>query len=143
MNDDESPAWAESDHEVVAMPGEIDINNSAEIANRLNLALLRGPGLVIADFTATTFSDSSGLRELALARRHAVDMNVELRAVIASPAVLRSFALAGLAEVLPIYASLDAALAGLPVSDDARRGTSGKRRRIRSPGGSNGSGSCR
>jgi anti-sigma B factor antagonist len=162
MNDDESPAWAGSDHVVVAMPHEIDINNSAEIGYRLNLALLGGVGMVIADFTATTFTDSSGIRELALARRRAVDMNVELRAVIVSPTVLRTFALAGLDEVLPVYASMDTALAGPPAFHDTRatsrlssgssesglysqtrRGTRGKRLRIRSPGDSDSSGSCR
>jgi anti-sigma B factor antagonist len=161
MNDDASPAQAGSDHVVVAMPREIDLNNVAEIGYRLNLALLRGVGAVVADFTATTFSDSSGLRELALARRRASDMNVELRVVIVSPVVLRSFQLAGLDEVLPVYASLDSALAGLPASDatratskpvsgrrgsvlyDTRRGIRGKRWRIRPPGNSDSPGSCR
>jgi anti-sigma B factor antagonist len=161
MNDDESPAWAGSDHVVVAMPHEIDINNSAEIGYQLNLALLRGVGMVIADFTATTFSDSSGIRELALARRRASDMNVELRAVFVSPPVLRTFALAGLDQVLPVYASLETALVGTPVSDDIQasskpvlgngepglyktgRGIRGKRQRIRTPRDADSSGSCR
>jgi len=119
MNDGEPLAGAAgSDHVVVAMPGEIDMQNSARVCDQLNLAFLRGVAMVIADFTATSFCDSSGVRELALARRRAVDMNVELRAVVASAAVLRAFALTGLDQLMPVYASMEAALGAGPASGD-------------------------
>ena len=53
-----------SDRVVVPMPEEIDAANSAQLGERLNLALLLGVPLVIADFTQTRFSDTSGAREL-------------------------------------------------------------------------------
>jgi len=109
-----------SDRVVVPMPEEIDAANSVQLGERLNLALLLGVPLVIADFTQTRFSDTSGARELALARGLAAEMKVELRAVVTSASVLRAFELAGLDELPPVYPSLDAALAASPASDDLR-----------------------
>jgi len=110
MNDAEALEWAGSDRVIVAMPEEIDITNSARVCQQLNLAFLRGVAMVVADFTATRLCDSSGARELALAHGRAIDMNVELRAVVASAAVLRVFELTGLSHVLPVYTSREAAL---------------------------------
>jgi anti-anti-sigma regulatory factor len=119
MNDREPQAWAGSDQGVVVMPEQIDADNSADIVKRLDLALLRGFCVVVADFTITTSCDASGLKDLALAQQRAAQMNVELRAVIRSAVVLRAFTLAGLDGLLPMYASLDAALAAPPVPEDA------------------------
>jgi anti-anti-sigma regulatory factor len=119
MNDREPQIWAGSDPGVVVMPEQIDADNAAEVVRRLDLALLRGFPVVVADFTITTSCDGGGLKDLALAHRRAAEMNVELRAVIRSPVVLRAFTLAGLNELLPMYASLDAALAAPPVPEDS------------------------
>ena len=119
MNDGEPLAWSGSDRVIVAMPEEIDANNAAQVREWLNLALLRGVALVIADLSGTRFCDSSGVSELAQAHRRAVDMNVELRATAGAATVLRVFELAGLDQILPVYTSLDAALADRPVSNDA------------------------
>jgi anti-sigma B factor antagonist len=110
MIDGEPLAWAGSDRVIVPMPEEIDVSNCAQIASKLDLALIRGVTKVIADFTGTRFCDSSGVRELVLARSRAVDMNVEISAAVASPAVLRAFGLAGLDELISVYPSLRAAL---------------------------------
>jgi anti-sigma B factor antagonist len=108
--DDEPLAWAGSDRVIVPMPEEIDMNNCAQVASKLDLALIRGVTTVIADFTGTRFCDSSGVRELVLAHRRAVDMNIEITAAVISPTVLRIFGLAGLDELMPVYTSLSAAL---------------------------------
>lgn len=120
MADGETLAWLGSDRVVVPMPEEIDATNSAQLGERLNLALLLGVPLVIADFTQTRFSDTGGARELALARGLAAEMKVELRAVVTSASVLRAFELAGPDELPPLYPSLDAALAASQASDDLR-----------------------
>lgn len=119
MSDGAAFASAGSDRAIVAMPEAIDITNSAQISEQLNLALLRGVALVVADFTPTSFCDSSGVRELALARKRAAGMHVDLRAVVPSAVVLRAFELAGLDGLLPVYASLAAALDGGPAPGDA------------------------
>ena len=66
---------------IVTLPGEIDITNSAAVKASL-LAVLDGPGLVIADMTSTTFCDSSGLRMLIVARDRAEARRCTLRIVI-------------------------------------------------------------
>lgn len=119
MNDREPLAWAGSDQGVVVMPEQIDADSSADIVKRLDLALLRGFRVVVADFTITTSCDSRGLTDLAEARQRGAEMNIELRAVIRSPVVLQAFALAGLDGLLPMYASLDAALAAPPAPQDS------------------------
>jgi len=101
---------------IVALPGEIDITNSAAIKASL-LLVLDGPGLVIADMTGTTFCDSSGLRMLIVARDRAAASGCTLRIVIRpDSSVARSLAILGMDRVLPIYASVaDAMPADLPL----------------------------
>ena len=64
--------------------------------------------VVVADMTATSFCDSTGLRALALAHKRAAAPNTELRLVITSGDVLRVMAITQLDTVLRIYRSLDA-----------------------------------
>jgi anti-anti-sigma factor len=101
---------------VVALPGEIDITNSAVMKASL-LAVLDGPGLVIADMTGTTFCDSSGLRMLIVARDQAEASGCTLRIVIRpDSSVARSLAILGMDRMLPIYASIEDAMpADLPL----------------------------
>ena len=101
---------------IVALPGEIDITNSAAIKASL-LLVLDGPGLVIADMTGTTFCDSSGRRMLIVARDRAAASGCTLRIVIRpDSSVARSLAILGMDRVLPIYASVaDAMPADLPL----------------------------
>jgi len=95
---------------IVALPGEIDITNSAAIKASL-LVALDGPGLVIADMTGTTFCDSSGLRMLIVARDRAAASGCTLRIVIRpDSSVARSLAILGMDRMLPIYASVEDAL---------------------------------
>jgi anti-sigma B factor antagonist len=95
---------------IVALPGEIDITNSAAIKASLLLAL-DGPGLVIADMTGTTFCDSSGLRVLIVARDRAAASGCTLRIVIRPDgSVARSLAILGMDRMLPIYASVEDAM---------------------------------
>ena len=74
------------------------------------------PGVetVIADMTATTFCDSSGISMLVRAHKQAVANGTELRLVVPATAVLRSLALASIDHLLPIYPSLSMALAAGP-----------------------------
>jgi anti-sigma B factor antagonist len=118
--DGEPLAWAGSDRVIVPMPEAIDENNCAQVGSKLDLALIRGVRKVIADFTATRFCDSSGVRELLLAYKRAVDVDIEISAVIVSPNVQRVFTLAGLDDLMPVYESLAAALAASMAPDEPR-----------------------
>ena len=75
------------------------------------------PGVtaVVADMTATTFCDASGARMLALVKSQATMQKTRLILVVPSAAVLRALSLTGPDHLLPVYPSLDAALAAEPV----------------------------
>jgi anti-anti-sigma regulatory factor len=66
---------------------------------------------VVADMTGTRFCDSSGISMLVLGHRQAAANGAELRLVVSSAAVLHALKLVRLDCLLPIYPSLDAALA--------------------------------
>jgi anti-sigma B factor antagonist len=96
---------------VVVTPGEIDITN----ADGLRLALLEaaghGPQGFVVDMSRTQFCDTAGLHALVLAHKRAGAQGGEVRLVITGTAVLRIFAVTGLDDVIPHFASLDDALA--------------------------------
>ena len=100
--------------EIVTLPREIDTNNAQRICDELHTALRPGVAVVIADMTDTAFLDSSGIRCLLLANRHAVQANAELRLIIKSAAVLRILQLVGADCLLKVYPNLLAALADPP-----------------------------
>jgi anti-sigma B factor antagonist len=99
---------------VIALPAEIDMANAAEVGQQLGSAVEPGVKTVIADMTATTFCDSSGISMLVRAHKQAVANGTELRLVVSATPVLRSLALASIDHLLPIYPSLSTALTAGP-----------------------------
>jgi anti-anti-sigma factor len=97
---------------VIALPAEIDMANADRVGQQLGAALAPGVATVIADMTATRFCDSSGINMLVRAHGQAAANGTELRLVVPSTAVLRTLALLGLDQLLPIYPSLSQALPG-------------------------------
>jgi anti-sigma B factor antagonist len=95
---------------VVPLPAEIDITNAEEVLDRICAALEPGSATVIADMTATTFCDSSGVRHLLLAHRRASASGTQLRfAVPAASPVRRILAFTGADQVVAVYPTLDEA----------------------------------
>jgi anti-sigma B factor antagonist len=103
---------------VVALPAEIDISNAAHTGEELCSAFTPGVTAVIADMTATTFCDSSGISMPVNAHRLATANNAELRLVVLSTAVLRAPTVVRMDLLLPIYPSLSTALAAEPAAED-------------------------
>jgi anti-sigma B factor antagonist len=96
---------------VVKLVAEIDITNSDWVYADLAAACSPGVVAVIADLTATTFCDSSGVRALVLVHKLTSDQGIELRLAVTSEAVLRILELSGLTGILRLYPSVDAATA--------------------------------
>lgn len=96
---------------VVTLPGSIDLFSARRIGEELSSVLASGITTVIADMTATTFCDSSGARILVAACEQAAANNIEVRLAVPSGFVLRALALMGLGTQLPVYLTLDGALA--------------------------------
>lgn len=93
--------------DVLHVLGEVDLANADEFQAALT-ALLKGNGEVVADLTACTYMDSSGLRVLAVAHKTLGD---RLRVVVPkSGSVHRIFEITGLAAQFNACESVDAAL---------------------------------
>jgi anti-sigma B factor antagonist len=99
---------------VIALPAEIDMANAGQVGEQLDAALTPTVKTVIADMTATTFCDSSGISMLVRARNRATATRTELRLVVVSTPVRRTLTLAGMDDLLPVYPSLSQALAAGP-----------------------------
>lgn len=97
---------------VVTLPVEIDMANADCVSEQIAAAFATGPKAVIADMTVTTFCDSIGIRVLLLAHKRASVNGAELRLLRPCHRVLRIMQVLGVDAVLPIYHSLERALAG-------------------------------
>ena len=96
---------------MVTLPGSVDVSSARHLGGELDSVLASGATTVIADMTATTFCDSSGAHILVAACEQAAANNIEMRLVVPSAFVLRALALMGLDGLLPVYQTLDGALA--------------------------------
>jgi len=99
---------------VVVVTGEIDMATAPMLGRELTAAIEAGEAAIVLDLTEVTFFDSSGLRAAVVAHRDLGEQGRRL-AVVCDPKghVRRTFALAGLAEVLDLHPSREAALAEL------------------------------
>jgi len=107
---------------VVTAPQEIDITN----ASRLRAALLHAatrPGAALAvDMTRTRFCDSAGLHALIGAHKRAQAEGRQIRLAVTGAQVRRILALTALDRLIPVYTSLDQALAHPPAATGTRAG---------------------
>ena len=99
---------------VVAALEEIDITSADDLRTAMLDAAARGHGTFVVDMSRTRFCDSSGLHALVAAHRRAQAEDGEVLLVIPDAAVLRVFAITGMNQVIPNFASLDEALAHTP-----------------------------
>jgi anti-sigma B factor antagonist len=108
---------------VVTFPDAFDISNAGDLAKQIRTAITPGVSTVVADLTGTEFCDSAGLRVIVLAYDWAKVGHVELRLAVPPGPALVVLKLVGLDQLLPIYPSLDKALAGEPITgEDAAHG---------------------
>jgi len=96
---------------MVTLPAEIDMTNADAVGEQLAAALTPGTPVVIADMTATRFCDSIGIGMLIRAHKQATANGTTLRLLRPCPNVLRVMTIEGVDAVLPIYRSLEQALA--------------------------------
>jgi anti-sigma B factor antagonist len=97
---------------VIAMPAEIDVTNADPIGQALVIAASQDTPVLIIDMSGTTFCDSAGVRAIITAHQHAATTGTRLL-LVAAP-VLRMLTLTGVDQLIPIYPTLAAALAGAP-----------------------------
>lgn len=95
---------------VVPLPDQIDMANAGQIGAQLDAALAPGVTTVVADMTATTFCDCSGIGMLIRAHKKASANNAQLRVVIPAARILRTLTITKADDVLLIYPTLHDAL---------------------------------
>lgn len=121
---------------IVRMPATIDLGNARAVAEQLVAAFDARFAVVIADLTGTSLCTAAGVHELALACERAAARKAELRLAIPVGEALRVFVLTGYDRWLPIYPSVQAALAGPASAQDSQQSASlNQVRRARRPRG--------
>ncbi|HEX3194256.1 MAG TPA: STAS domain-containing protein, partial [Streptosporangiaceae bacterium] len=99
---------------VVTAPQEIDITNAGQLrAALLHAAAGPGPALVV-DMTRTRFCDSAGLHALIGAHKRAQAEGRQVRLAVTGAQVRRILTLTALDRLIPVYTSLEDALARPP-----------------------------
>lgn len=98
---------------VLEVTGELDIATRKRLGDRLDEALsAAGPADVVLDFSGLDFCDASGLSLLVTARRRIRNRHGELRLVCPEGRVRRLLRVAGMSRSIPVYDSLEEAVAG-------------------------------
>ena len=104
-------AVEEQDHAVVVrLVGEPDLYNAGDVREVLDEVCARHPGRVVVDLAEVTFIDSTGLGVLVEARSKLPDRKTFLLSE-PQPEARRALEISGLAKHLPIFDTLDRALA--------------------------------
>jgi anti-sigma B factor antagonist len=97
----------------VAIRGEIDIAAVPELEHALDVAILDSTGAFVVDLSGVGFLDSTGLR-LVLHWRGLLAREERALAIVCPPGpVRRLFDVAGVADLLFLYGSREAAAAAL------------------------------
>ena len=117
----EPVAW-EGRRAVMTFPEHVDMSNAAQIREQLLAVFDRGAAVVIADMSATVWCDYVGVDAVARACQQATVRRAELRLVATSPAVRRLLAAEGLDRLVPVYSSLEAAIAAREPDGPDHRG---------------------
>jgi anti-sigma B factor antagonist len=95
-------------HIVVALRGELDLADAADVATALAAVIARKPEIIV-DVAGLEFIDCSGAAALVRGRKLARLAGGELRLAAPQHRVLRMLTLARLTDVLPVHASVDEA----------------------------------
>jgi len=109
----------ESGATVVAVAGEIDVYTAPRLREELVALIDGGRHRVVVDMAGVEFLDSTGLGVLvgALKRVRAFDDGA-LGLVCQDDRIMKIFRITGLTKVFAIHGTVEAAIAGLDVTDE-------------------------
>ena len=111
MGDDPFPVEWTGRQAIVAFPGHVDVSNVGQLRDRLLSVINRGPAVLIADMTDTASCDHQAVEAVARACQRAAISGTQVRLVVTAPVVRRVLSIEGLDRLVPIYPSLEAAMA--------------------------------
>ena len=95
-------------HMIVALSGDLDFVDAADVAAALGVVAARDPEIIV-DLAGLEFIDSSGVAALARGRKLARQAGGDLLLAVPQQQVLRVLTLTRLIDVFPVYASVDEA----------------------------------
>ena len=95
---------------VVAVSGVVDMITAPQVEEAIKTALGKTPQGLIVDLSHVEFLASAGMGILVAAHDDAPD-GVDLHLVAEGPATSRPLKLVGIADIVPLHATLDEALA--------------------------------
>jgi len=93
---------------VITVGGEVDMDNVAPLSQALQPKTLTGGGAVVLDLSGIRFADSTTVN--VILRAH-TDLATRLRLAALSDNIERLLELVGVREMLPVYDTVDDALA--------------------------------
>ena len=97
---------------IVAASGVIDMLTAPQLEEALRAALDKKPANLVVDLTEVEFLASAGMGVLVAAHDEA-GTATRLRVVADGPATSRPLKLVGIADIVPLFATLDEAVASL------------------------------
>ena len=101
----------EADMVIVALTGELDLDTAPGLHEQLAELLADGCRRFVFDLTEMPFCDSTGLSEFIQIKKACDELGGDVRLARPPRAVRRVLELSGVTDALPIFASLDEALA--------------------------------
>ena len=96
---------------VVAFQGELTIAEAPGLRDRLLTAIQSGARVVVADLSEVSFVDQTAMGQIVGARTRLVAGGGQLRLAAVQPKVVRVLGLLGLEGDLPVYPTVESALA--------------------------------
>jgi anti-anti-sigma factor len=103
---------------VIEAYGEIDMANADEMRRMVDSSVADGADRLIVDLSGIRFMDSTGLNVLIRTSRQLGPGSVGV--VVSRPSIRKIFALTGIDEVVPIFASVADAMQALDADTDRR-----------------------
>src|SRR5690348_13181009 len=111
MPDDLFPVRWAGRQAIVTFPAHIGVSNASQLSDRLLAVINRGAEVLVGDLAGTLSCDHSGVAAVALACQRAAIGGTRVQLVVTAPAVRRVLAIEEVDRLVPIYPSLEAALA--------------------------------
>jgi PAS domain S-box-containing protein len=123
MTDGSAPVAWSGRRAVVTFPERVGGPDAARIGEQLLGVLSQGAVTLIADMSATRLCDPAAGGAIARAYQRAAASRAELRLVISAPDVQRLVTAEALDRLVPVYSSLEAALAAETLDGPAADGS--------------------
>src|SRR4051812_41762469 len=92
---------------VLTMRGQLDIDTAPALRTALDELAEQGAAQIVVDLAGLDFCDSIGLSTFVVAHTRCVEQGGWLRLATPTPFLLRLLSVVGVADAVPMYATVD------------------------------------